>query len=380
MNESRKLQQIIFANGDSYFKSLLIDIAAAQHKIDLETYIFNPDSLGEQVVQALKTAAKRGVKIRVLVDGAGSPVWSGSFAKQLEKVGIETRIFHPLPWNLGQWSRSHVHATYLLKAIYLLLKINSRNHRKVCIIDNKIAYVGSANISKVHLSNQMGGNNWRDTGIKITGINLSELRAAFNAAWEHLPIKERLQKIFSHIDRNPVIRLNNSRHRRRILYKNLLNRIEHCQNRIWMTNAYFVPDNFLLKNLKDAANRGVDVRILLPQKSDIFFMPWASATFYRSLLKAGARIFEYLPSMLHTKVLILDDWIAIGSSNLNHRSLLHDLEVDINIRTAKAKFEIEQQFLADLKNSQEVFLSQWYKRPWYQRFLGKLLLYVKYWI
>jgi cardiolipin synthase len=108
-------------------------------------------------------------------------------------------------------------------------------------------------------------------------------------------------------------------------------------------------------------------------------MPWASSTFYYNLLKAGVRIFEYLPSMLHAKSLILDDWMLIGSSNLNHRSLLHDLEADINIVSPAAKQKLEQHFLDDLTKSREISLSSWStSRPWWQRLMGRLVLYLKY--
>lgn len=376
-----ELAQIIFSNGDDYFQSLFNDIAVAKHSIDFETYIFNTDSLGEKVVTILCNAAARGVKVRFLLDGAGTPLLNQEMAARLDQAGVMLQIFHPFPWKLWQWSRAYLHKPFLLKFAYSILKINARNHRKVCIIDGKIAYVGSFNISKVHLSKAYNGDAWRDTGVKISGIDLQDLQNAFNAVWEQLPMQERLQNIFRvYENSDPIIRLNNSRYRRRFLYKNLLRRIAKCQKRIWMNNAYFVPDNFLLKSLKDAAHRGVDVRIILPRKSDVFFMSWASSAFYRSLLKAGVRIFEYLPSMLHNKVLILDNWITVGSSNLNHRSLLHDLEVDINIRIPAAQQQIEQEFAQDLEQSQEVYLAQWYKRPLYQRFLGRLLLYIKYWI
>jgi cardiolipin synthase A/B len=140
-----------------------------------------------------------------------------------------------------------------------------------------------------------------------------------------------------------------------------------------------IKDTFL-KNLIDAAQRGVDVRILLPKRSDIFILPWTSATFYFHLVKSGVRIFEYLPSMLHAKTLIIDDWVSVGSSNLNHRSLLHDLEVDVNIRLPASKEIIMEQFINDLRHSVEVELDSWQKRPYYQRIIGPLLLYIKYWI
>jgi cardiolipin synthase len=370
----------IFVDGSDFFSSLLQDIGRAQHSIDMETYIFKGDSLGEKIAEALISAAHRQVNIRVLVDGAGSPVWGGSLTRRLEKAGINTRIFHPFPWRIWHWSRSVIRLPLLLKVIYLLLKINSRNHRKVCVIDKKIVYIGSFNISNCHLKPEDGGHGWRDTGVRLNNPDLHDLSMAFQAAWNHIPVKERLKVIFRHINKSPIIRLNNTWQRRRILHKNLLRRITRCQERIWITNAYFVPDNVLLKKLTEAAQKGVDVRILLPQKSDVFVMPWASTTFYYNLLKSGVRIFEYLPNILHAKTLILDNWISVGSSNLNHRSLLHDLEVDVDLRLPESKNKILTQFKHDLENSSEISLKNWHGRPLYQRLIGRLALYMKYWI
>ncbi|MCL5261388.1 MAG: phospholipase D-like domain-containing protein [Gammaproteobacteria bacterium] len=368
----------IFFDGQSYFAALLADISAATKSVDIETYIFELDEIGSQVLAALKDAAKRGVLVRILVDSAGSPDWPTKKVSELESFGAETRVFHPFPWRLWQWSRSVVRLPLILKAIYLLLKINSRNHRKVCIIDGRIAYIGSFNICSDHLLDKISGDGWRDTGVRLEGAAFQELQQAYEAAWFHLPIKERLRQIFKHIRTNPVIRLNNTWQRRRILYKNLLRRIRQCKHRIWITNAYFIPDNFLLRRLKEAAQRKVDVRILLPNKSDVPFMPWASNAFYENLLKSGVRIFEYLPTMLHAKTLILDNWMTIGSSNLNYRSLLHDFEVDINIRSLESKNALEKQFLQDLTHSKEINLIAWQKRSWHQRMVGRLLLYLKY--
>lgn len=380
MTSRQVTEEVLFFDGSSYFDSLLRDIAQAKHSIDLETYIFVPDSLGEKIAGALINAARNNIKVRVVVDSAGTPDWGGALTNKLEQAGVKTRVFHPFPWRFYQWSRAKIHKPTLLKAIYLLLKINSRNHRKICIIDNQIVYVGSFNISQCHLDTKQQGGNWRDTGVRLTGINISALRKAFIAVWNHMPVPERIKAIFKHVYANPIIRLNNTRHRRRVLYKNLLYKMGKCRQRIWITNAYFVPDNFLLKKLKQAAHRKVDVCVLLPKKSDVLFMPWASATFYAQLLKAGVRIFEYLPSVLHAKTAILDDWMIVGSSNLNHRSLLHDLEVDINVRMAQSKKMLEAQFLVDIKNAKEIYLHDWQQRPLYQRVFGRLLLYVKYWI
>lgn len=369
----------IFADGTAHFNALFRDIESATTSIDLETFIFGMDDLGKRLTDALVRAAQRGVRVRVLVDGAGTPWWGTQYAKALEQAGAVTRVFHPFPWQLWNLSRSVVKLPAVLKAIYLLLKINARNHRKVCIIDTKIAYIGSMNISQCHLDQASGGENWRDTSVRLADLDLSELVNAFEHAWSHRTLKERIRTIFQQVRQDPIIRLNNNWHRRRILYKSLLRKIAQSKQRIWITNAYFVPDNILLRRLKEAAQRGVDVRIVLPRKSDVMMMPWASATFYFSLLKAGVRIFEYQPSMLHAKSLLIDHWALIGSSNLNHRSLLHDLEADINLTQDHTKKKLAQLFLTDLKHSNEVSLTDWWRiRPWRQRLLGQCVLYIKY--
>lgn len=371
----------VLATGARHFDSLIQDIKNAKDSVDLETYLFESDLLGVRVADALEEAATSGVAVRVMVDGAGSPYWTTSFARKLERAGVKTKVFHPFPWHLWNWSRAVVKLPLVLKWIYFFLKANFRNHRKVCLIDNRVAYIGSFNISLCHLEHEAGGDGWRDISVRLEDIDLAELYKAFDCAWDHRTIKERLRETFKHVRRDPIIRLNYTRHRRRILYKHLLRRITRCKERIWITNAYFVPDNFLLKRLKDSARNGIDVRILLPSKSDVLMMPWASSTFYFSLLDAGVRIFEYLPSMLHAKTLILDDWALVGSSNLNHRSLLHDLEADITVKTKEGKKSLIKIFLDDLERSRELSLESWHiVRPLRQRILGRAVLYMKYWI
>lgn len=373
-------EETIFLSGDSYFEALLTDIAQAHTQIDLETYNFKDDLLGRRIQQALEAASQRGVKVRILVDGAGTPGLGSMYTNKFKSANLEVRIFHPFLWRFWQWRNSSTKLPFLFKIIYFLLKFNSRNHRKSCTIDHEIVYIGSANIDKCHLSSEQGGKNWRDTIVKLTHVNMDDLKTAFEAAWNHTPAQERLQHMFARVNTKTIIRLNHTRHRRRVLYKHLLRRMSACKQRVWITNAYFVPDNFLLKKLTDLATAGVDVRIVLPKKCDVFIMTWAAAAFYQRLLVAGVRIFEYLPSMLHTKSLILDDWFIVGSSNLNHRSLLHDLEVDVNIQSLAAKQILEKNFLDDLSNSKEITWETWQKRSFFQRVIGRIVLYLKYWM
>jgi len=367
-------KETVIFDGKDYFDALICDIGNAKKTIDLETYIFTFDALGQKVLAALTAAVKRGVMVKILIDGAGNLEWTGKEITQFEAAGGQWRIFHSFPWRLLQWSYSYVKGSKLRKAIYLLLHINARNHRKVCIIDKKIVYIGSYNIRKESLDNYR-----REVAVRLQNYDFHDLQRAFEAAWSHRNIAERVRDFFHLLRQDPIIRLNNTWYRRHFLYKNLLRRIRNCKKRVWITNAYFVPDNLLLRRLKAAAKNGVDVRILLPRKTELVFMSWASRFFYAKLLKSGVKIYEYLPGILHAKTLILDDWMLIGSSNLTHRSILHDLEVDVNIRTLAAKQSLEKLFLADLEQSKKVQYGDWNHRPLWQRMVGKLILCIKYW-
>ena len=372
------LKETIFNNGMLYFNALLSDIQQSCQSIDMAAYIFDDDMIGEKVLASLCAAASRGVQIRLMVDGNGTPNWSAKYAIQLEKYGIQTRVYHPFPWRFWDWKRAVVKKPRLTQWLYLLANINKRDHRKMAIIDQRIVFVGSCNISKKHVPVDYGGMGWHDIAVRLDLSDVKPLQKAFDYSFTHYPIKDRIQQSVGEVSTASVFRLNYSRHQRRSLYKNLLKKIMKAKERIWLTNAYFLPDNFLLKTLKIAAARGVDVKILLPKKSDVFIMPWASETFYRSLIESGVEIYEYLPSVLHAKILIIDDWVSIGSSNLNHRSLLHDLEVDVSLQTHQAKAQVCEQFCEDMKKSDQVSLCDWSQRPWHRRFLGQLVLYVKY--
>lgn len=373
-----ELKEIILQD-ESYLKTLLIDINNAKKSIDLEVYIFGNDSTAKQVADTLCNAAKKGIKIRVLVDGVGSTTWGGEITTEMELAGIETRIFHPLPWKFLHWRRStHLPPVFIKKIFYLLSRLNYRNHRKVCIIDNEIVYVGSANINN-HLSCSKNHKAWRETTVKLINVATDEIQYAFDRAWSHFSIKKHLYAIYKNTF-NSIFHLNYSWRLRRQYHKQLMQRISACKTRIWITNSYFVPDNRLLKKLKKASKRGVDVKILLPSKSDIFLISMISNLFYSSLLKNGVSIFEFLPTILHAKILILDDWYAIGSSNLNYRSFLHDLEIDVEIRTQEAQKILDVQFLSDINQSDQIKYEDLKKQPFYKKLFGHLILLFRYWL
>ena len=364
---------------EAYYQYLLDDINAAKQSIDLEVYIFAEDQLGFQVAEALANAAKRGVKVRVLVDGVGTPSWGGKVTAMLEQAGVVTRVYHPLPWLLTQWIDKEVKVTFFKRMMYLINKMNKRNHRKTCVIDHQIAHIGSANIALCHLSKAQGGQGWRDTAVRITQVNLKPLRIAFERAWSLFLIAKRKKINIGKIKQRLPFRLNDSWRKRRTFNRALLTHISASKTRIWITNAYFVPNAVILTALIRAAKRGIDVRILLPHLSDVFIFPLISTVFYYHLLKAHVSLFEYLPSVLHAKTLIIDDWYRVGSSNLNSRSFHHDLEIGVRISSNEAKQVLEKQFLLDLESSQKINIEMLAKQPLHQKILGWILLYLQYW-
>jgi len=369
--------EIIFQDGKGYFDHIIDDIDHAKKSIDIEIYAFHMDDLGTRMVEHLIQAAKRHVKIRILVDGAGTTWWHGSAVSRLEKSGIQTKVFRPLPWQLWQWRRSVSRLPFLLRLGYFILNINARTHKKVFIIDGHITYIGSFNIDQRHLGTAKNLP-WRDTGVRLKDADIELLHASFENSWDPSKLRERWA-ILNQRKRFNRIRLNHSLQERRALYKSLLRKIGKCQRCIWITNAYFVPDTMLLRQLKSAARRGVDVRILLPRHSDVPMMTWASRAFYFDLIQAKVRIYEYLPTMLHAKTILLDDEALVGTSNLNHRSLLHDLEVDVHLENPMNAKDIADRFEKDLEQADAMTIDQTH-RPWYQRLLGQFLFLTRYFL
>lgn len=365
------LQETIYIDANQYFDSIIEAINQAEHSIDLEVYIFDRDDLSKRIVEALINASQRRIKIRVLVDGVGACIDFYHIANQLLKAGAEVKIFHPLPWHIEQWRLSLSHSKGIAKFLHLLASINKRDHRKLILIDQRSAWLGSFNICQKHLPKADKGEGWRDTAVEIKGADLDPLQQAFDACWH-----KALNKSFANYPSYSPFIFNFTRSLRIQKRNRLLTRIEEANTRIWITNAYFVPDKHLLDALTFSSQKGVDVRILLPRDSDIFFIPWASAYFYGRLLKAGIRIYEFQDRMLHAKTLLIDNWATIGSSNLNGRSLHHDLELDYTLQLPNSKKELERNFLEDIKESEELNAKTFEQTRIWQRILGGFLAFL----
>ncbi|MGE0615786.1 MAG: phosphatidylserine/phosphatidylglycerophosphate/cardiolipin synthase family protein [Bacteriovoracia bacterium] len=358
----RWYEETLYFSGDEYFEKMFVDLAKARRSVDFETYIYEACHLGERLACLLIDLARRGVRVRVIVDGFGSPKWESHYGQRLIDAGVRFKVYHPLFRSLP-------------RAFH---KLNHRDHKKVCIIDGRIAWVGSLNVSEKHLTMSQGTLCWRDTGIRVAGEGVNTLNVSFLRAWNRRRWRWMYasQRKAVEVHRENLLLLKDSPALRRRTHLDVFGKIVSAERRIWATTAYFVPTLSLIKALKFAASNGVDVRLLLPRTSDVFFIPWISRIFYRTLLRSGVRIYEYGPRFIHAKSLIIDDWAVVGSSNLNYRSFLHDLEVDVVVTHPENRERLSQQFLEDLEQTQEVRLVSTTWTAW----IGHLLHRWRYWM
>ncbi|MEX1032465.1 MAG: phospholipase D-like domain-containing protein [Cellvibrionaceae bacterium] len=362
----------LFADNDLYFDALLASIDHAQHDIVLATYIFELDALGREVIDRLAQARARRVRVRVLFDGVGSMEAADKIAHKLEEADIPVKIYHPLPWQPESYRRGLRHSSWLGSLVLSMLKINQRHHAKICIVDNFILWCGSQNISADHLSETRGGSGWRDYGAKVSGGNVEAVADTFDDLWEYR--RPRIGRGLFHYYWNNLTEL--SRQRKNRL---MAQRIANARQRVWIVNPYFSPTRTIIRAIIRASARGADVRLIVPHKSDLEFFPLLTATYYEELIRNEVRIFEYLPSILHGKLLIVDDFCLIGSTNLNHRSLLHDVEFDIILDHSQSLLTAEQLFLTDQNKSREV-KAKYVRLLGQRRWLGWIPWLIRYWL
>ena len=378
-------EETVFRDGDTYFETMVAVIKEAKKTIDLESYIFERDRLGQWILNELEAASRRGVVVRLLIDGVGSASWNYKDVERVASRGIRIRVYHPLPWQVRP--ARFLGASQGWQAIRLrLAQLNRRNHRKTCQIDHRIVFAGGMNVSEAHMSRWSGDLAWKDIGLRVEGPGVQGLARAFLDAWKSSGRKrgKSLRPFLptqASSTRHECLKLNYTIKLRRALNRERIHRIQKSQRRVWITTPYLVPDLKLLSALRAASKRGMDVRVLTPGALlDVFFMRWINRAFYPALLEAGVRIFEYRPAFHHGKLTLVDQWVTVGSSNLNHRSLLHDLEADFVLSQAQSIQELETRFLEDLKTSTEISTQRLLKSSRLQALLGRLLLVFRRWI
>jgi cardiolipin synthase len=379
----------VYFKGDDYFKDVLSAIRRSKRQVDLEVYIYEKGVLGNRIGRELIRAARRGVKVRVLVDGIGSPDFDEDYGRRLEAGGVFFRVYRYFPTFLKMISKQ-LGFLRKEKSVHRFrqywVHMNHRNHRKLFIVDRYEIWLGGFNVSDKELESASGKNAWRDTGLHLRGVRDHVFRLVFNSAWNdnvhRLHWRRYRRLLFQWLSRDSsasLIQVNATRRLRRRHHRELLGRLEEVRRRIWLTTPYFVPTFKMQRLLLRAARKGCDVRLLLPEKSDLPFVRLVSMAFYSPLLKAGCRIFEYQRSVLHAKTLLVDDWALVGSSNFNHRSFLFDLEVDVATKKPSSLKALERQYACDLRKSREMTAPDLKRRPIWVRIFMSVLFPLRFW-
>ncbi|MFA6003986.1 MAG: phospholipase D-like domain-containing protein [Elusimicrobiota bacterium] len=351
-------QLTLFNTGGEAFRAMWAAIESARHTINLETYILNSDATGEAFARRLIEKAKQGVSVRIIFDSIGGRDLDPMFLTRLRNAGVRLLEYHPVaPWRpRWEWSR--------------------RDHRKILVVDSSVAFTGGMNISHDHVSRHEGGGGWSDTHIQVEGPAAYELDRLFRTVW----FKETqrwfpLAEFPEHLPGNSLVWVAANqefihRHRIRRAY---LNALRAARREVCIANAYFLPDYGTRKALIDAAKRGVSVRVLVQGSTDARSVWYAGRRTFGHLLRGGVRLFEWQGSILHDKRALVDGvWCAVGSYNMDHRSLRHNLEVNLKILDCELAAQMRARFEDDFAKSRELTWPQWRRRPWldkqYERF------------
>jgi cardiolipin synthase A/B len=365
----------ILRNGDEFFPSLLADIRAAERSVNFFTYIFESGEIADAVLAALTERAESGVPVRLMLDGFGGMTLRG---ERLDRLIAAGGIVHRYrPFHLGKLTRFH-----------------KRNHRRAIVIDGRVGYTGGAAISDKWLGNADSPEHWRDTMFRVTGPPAISLQATFGESWSHVSGEVLVGREFYPFEEPGARQIEPDSDRDGLTIARHVNLISSpsaethplrtlfwasfmaARQRLYLTNSYFVPDSHIRRALQDRARAGVDVRVLVPNElTDAKPIRWASQSYYRELLAAGVRIFEYQPTFLHAKTLVVDGrWSVIGSANMDIRSKELNGENVLGVMDVGFATELEDHFHQDLSVSREIRLEEWRRRPLGQRLLERFFV------
>ena len=336
----------LFTEGDDLYASMVAAIEGAERDVRMESYIFAADEVGRRFAAALAGRAHAGADVRLHLDqfGADFPA-SRSLWRELETAGVSFRWYHPLHWR---------HPLEYLR----------RNHRKLLVVDDRLAFLGGFNIRRLNSRALSGDARQRDTHVGVTGELVRAGAASFDALWgaETLPPAEAIPDDPSEVQTALLVPSHSKRCEWRLacLHAGMIDR-SLCH--VYVTSPYFGPGSLIERALRAAARRGVDVRLLLPQTGDPPAAGWATRAAYEPLLSSGVRIFEYQPRKLHAKSIEIDgEWAVVGSANLDYLSLFVNHELILVARERRLAERLRLQYERDLEDSREVMLPQWRRR------------------
>ncbi len=362
-----KIAQTSFLNGNSIqvlkeghlaFEEFFRAVEEAERFIFLDFYIFRDDETGWAMAELLSRKSREGVRVYLLYDHFGSLTTSSRFWKFLRSHGVEVLPFHPF-----QLTNPNLYF--------------HRDHRKLVVVDGWVAFTGGLNVGdeyRGYLRKKIAG--WRDTGVKVKGPIAGAMSEAFKRSWiesKGKGIEERPIGLRGNPEQDVAMLplFSSSRESMRALRQLLQFSVHAALKSIHLTMAYFIPTHKFLRVLLKAARRGVDVKIILPGRSDLFWVAYASRTYYKTLIREGVQIFHYQPRVLHAKTMVFDGhWSIVGSANLDARSLNYNFECGVGILDRGVGEEMERIFQRDLQDCVAVTeedLSRW---PLHERAIG----------
>ncbi|HWU97238.1 MAG TPA: cardiolipin synthase [Oxalicibacterium sp.] len=365
-------------DGPATMKAMIAAIKTAKDHVNLETYIFGQDSMGDEFADLLIQKQREGVQVNVIYDSVGSLGTHPDFFKRLRDAGIAVVEFHPVnPFKRfgSSW------------------RLNNRDHRKILVVDGRIAFTGGINITDDYSSGSLFRSKsknkshlgWRDTHIQVEGPAVASFQWLFLQTW----VSQReddlaSRKYFPKLEPvgNKIVRVIASKPGGDYeVYKAYVLAMQQAKTSIHITNSYFVPDKQMIDALTDAAKRGIDVKLVFPAVSDASLVMHAGRSFYTELLASGVRIFELQASVLHAKTAVIDGyWSTVGSTNLDMRSFLHNSEVNLIALDQEFGSTMESAFNEDLKNSIEVTPEKWAERPMSDRMQEWFARQFEYWL
>jgi cardiolipin synthase A/B len=350
----------LLADGKETYAAMFKAIDTAGDHINLESFIIKDDETGRKFADLLLQKQTEGVQVNILYDSVGSYSTPADFFKRLRDGGIQVVEFNPVnPMKAGEkWGLTH------------------RDHRKIFIVDGKVAIMGGVNISEVYSSilfkrkrNEKEPIHWRDTDIQIEGPAVAELQKLFFDTWLKQKGPELSERnYFPELKQegNALVRVvgSNPGQTNRLPFVMYVSAISFAEHSIHMTNSYFIPDDQIVMALTDAARRGVDVKIVLPGITDFQLALYAQRYHYAKLLKSGVKLYERGTSLLHAKTAVIDKvWSTVGSTNMDFQSLLNNDEVNAVILNREFAVEMEKMFAGDLADSRQIHWDEWKKRP-----------------
>jgi cardiolipin synthase len=345
-NEFRLLE-----GGEQFFPCMLQAIAAASDYVLLEMYLVESGVVAARFSDALIAARRRGVEVYVVFDDFGALHLRQADRRRLMDAGVELRLFNPL--RVKKWITRNL----------------LRDHRKLLLVDGRLAFVGGAGLADQFAPGSRHGP-WREHMLQIQGPVVADWQRAFAGTWRRCGGQLSLPTpACPALPEGALGRLSLSEARQRsVLANGVLRRIDSAASRVWIMSAYFVPSRRFRTALRRAARRGVDVRLLMP--GAVTDHPWvrqAARRFYGKLLRNGVKIFEYQPHMLHAKMILCDDWVSLGSSNLDRWSFRWNLEANQEISDARFSACAAAMFAADLDVSLAISRRYWRQRAWFDR-------------